>query len=244
MTWNVHKGIGGVDRRYLLERTIGVLAAINADVALLQEVDCGVPRSRRHDQAQELGEALGYAHVEYAPNVSLTAGAYGNAILSRFPIRDATNINLTWGVKKARGALCGRLAVSTPTGHRATVHVVNIHLGLSGMERRAQLATLMKADRIAHLHGSSRLILGGDTNDWAGALPVILARHGFRCASGVGRSAPKTFPAWRPVAALDKFFVRGALSTRSCGVSDVLGANTASDHRPLVCEIGLGRSRR
>src|SRR5213078_512593 len=31
VTWNIHKGIGGVDRRYSLERTISVLASLQPD---------------------------------------------------------------------------------------------------------------------------------------------------------------------------------------------------------------------
>lgn len=243
VTWNIHKGIGGVDRRYRLERVVEVLADVDADIVMLQEVDRGVPRSRRHDQAAELGAALGYDHVEYAPNVTLKYGVYGNALLSRHPIRDALNIDLTWGVKKARGALCCRLSVTTSGGHRATVHVVNTHLGLSGIERRAQVTALLAHERLRHLHGSSRIVLGGDTNDWTGALPPLLGKHGYRCATGVGRSARLTFPSWRPVAGLDKLFVRGALTARHVHVPRSKVARDASDHRPLVVDLALGSTR-
>lgn len=243
VTWNIHKGIGGVDRRYRLERVVDVLAHVDADVVLLQEVDQGVPRSRRHDQSEELAAALDYEHVAYAPNVSLKRGAYGNALLSRHPVHDPLNIDLTWGPKKSRGALCCRLAVTASGGHRATVHVVNVHLGLAGIERRAQLAALLGHDRLRHLTGSSRVVVAGDTNDWAGALPALLGKHGYRCATGVGRAARQTFPAWRPVAGLDKLFVRGALTIRGSHVPRGRSARTASDHLPLVVDLALGRTR-
>lgn len=45
LTCNIHKGIGGVDRRYRLQRVISVIAAYRADVVLLQEVADSVPQS-------------------------------------------------------------------------------------------------------------------------------------------------------------------------------------------------------
>ena len=57
LSYNIHKGIGGVDRRYDLERIVETINYYRPDVALLQEVDDGVPRSRRHAQAELLAEA-------------------------------------------------------------------------------------------------------------------------------------------------------------------------------------------
>ncbi len=47
LTYNIHKGIGGVDRRYRLDRTIAAIRHVVPDIIMLQEVDEGVPRSRR-----------------------------------------------------------------------------------------------------------------------------------------------------------------------------------------------------
>ena len=44
LTWNIHKGIGGSDRRYAMYRIFDVIEAENPDIVLLQEVDSGVPR--------------------------------------------------------------------------------------------------------------------------------------------------------------------------------------------------------
>ena len=53
-TYNIHKGIGGRDRRYRLERVVEVIAAEQPDVILLQEVDRHVRRSRFDDQPKLL----------------------------------------------------------------------------------------------------------------------------------------------------------------------------------------------
>ena len=46
LSYNIHKGIGGRDRRYRLERVLEVIAREEPDVVCLQEVDRHVRRSR------------------------------------------------------------------------------------------------------------------------------------------------------------------------------------------------------
>ena len=100
VTWNIHKGIGGIDRLYRLERVIAALRALSPDLALLQEVSDDFPRSRFHDQAEMLSEALGMRHMAFHPEHRFDMGGYGNAILSRWPLYDVHHIDLTIGRKK------------------------------------------------------------------------------------------------------------------------------------------------
>lgn len=239
LTWNIHKGIGGVDRRYDLARTVSVLRHHDADVVLLQEVDEGVPRSRREAQAAELAERLGYPHWTFVPNVRLKHGHYGNATLSRHPIRDWRNHDLTLAPKKARAALHTEVHVEQ-AGRRRTLHVLNMHLGLSGLERRWQVARLLDVLASDHVGPRSRVVLAGDTNDWAGALAGgALGREGFACVTGRRTRAVRTFPAWRPVGALDKVFVRGPLRIDHVARSRLALAARASDHLPVVVDLTL-----
>ena len=84
LSYNIHKCIGGVDRRYEPERIAGVISAQEPDVLLLQEVDAGVPRSNGDRQVDILGELVGMRYRTWFPNVDVRGGGqYGNAILSR-----------------------------------------------------------------------------------------------------------------------------------------------------------------
>ena len=75
LSYNIHKGIGGRDRRYRLERVIQVIEDQNPDLICLQEVDRHVARSRHDDQPRKLIEAFhAQAHL-YQLNVRLKAGA-------------------------------------------------------------------------------------------------------------------------------------------------------------------------
>ncbi|MGI9428758.1 MAG: endonuclease/exonuclease/phosphatase family protein, partial [Bythopirellula sp.] len=120
VTYNIHKGIGGVDRRYRLERIVETLQHFEADIVCLQEVDDGVPRSRREDQAKVLSESLAMPYLAYQRNVRLKQGCYGNAILSRFPLADITHVDLTVPLKKRRRALLTHCRLHF-AGHRRTV---------------------------------------------------------------------------------------------------------------------------
>src|SRR5687767_10328727 len=111
LTWNVHKGLGGLDRAYAPWRVTEVIRYHNPDIVLLQEVTEGVPRFRRDRQAQAWAAALGYPHVIFAPDVHLVSGRWGNAILSRYAIRHWVHVNLSFPLKKRRGAIVADLDV-------------------------------------------------------------------------------------------------------------------------------------
>ncbi len=74
-TYNIHKGIGGLDRRYQPARIAETLARYNPDIVLMQEVDDGVPRSRMHCQVEWFAEALEMRHHAFQRNVQLTRRA-------------------------------------------------------------------------------------------------------------------------------------------------------------------------
>ena len=81
LTYNIHKCIGGVDRRYDPLRVAHVIARYDPDLIMLQEVDQHARRSNTDRQVDLLGDFLGLRHRTYFPNVKLrSGGAYGNAI--------------------------------------------------------------------------------------------------------------------------------------------------------------------
>src|SRR5439155_13831695 len=139
LSYNIHKGIGGRDRRYRLERIIQVIEDENPDLICLQEVDRHVPRSRHDDQPKRLTEAFhARAHL-YQLNVRLKIGGYGNLVLSRWPFRRHHQISLCLKKRKPRGAQMA--VVDTPEG---PMHLVHWHLGLAERERHWQTQHLLE----------------------------------------------------------------------------------------------------
>lgn len=238
LTYNIHKGIGGIDRRYRVERIVEVLEALHADVLFLQEVDDGVPRSRRHRQVDVIGDALGFDHRAFQANVSLTRGVYGNAILSRFPLHDVHDLDLTVPLKKRRRALVARCAVRD--GRRHTLLLVNAHLGLAGYERRMQVRRVVMHLEALHLRRSTPRVFGGDFNEnWRGLGRRLLEPAGFAPA---GPRSP-TFPAALPVRQLDHVAVAGEVGVHHAFVGHSALARQASDHLPVVVDLDLDEAR-
>jgi endonuclease/exonuclease/phosphatase family metal-dependent hydrolase len=232
LTYNIHKGVGP-DRRYRLERVITVIKAESPDLICLQEVDRNVRRSRRDDQPALLAEKLGATVRLYQLNVPRGEGGYGNLLLSRWPFRDTRQISLSYKRHIPRGAQLA--VVDTPEG---PLHLVHIHFGLSGRERRWQAAQLLES---LEFQASSRLptLIAGDSNDWRNTLSKrILIPNGFRQATAPTRRY-RTFPAFLPLAAIDKIFYRGALVGVETRVVRGRLARRASDHLPVVCDFHL-----
>ena len=234
LTWNIHKGIGGVDRRYDLGRTIVTIRHYQPDIAFLQEVDHGVPRSKFDRQAELLSASLELEHQAFQSNVRLKRGSYGNAILSRFPFQSDWNVSLKVPLKKNRRAIVAKLQIPLADGHR-TLIVGNTHLGLAGYERKQQLRMLLAADPLCHAHHDTPIILGGDMNDVYHSLDANLFRSGFHSAT---RNA-KTFPAFMPVRGLDRLYYRGAVQLDHAFVGQLALAREASDHLPVVADFEL-----
>ena len=92
MTYNVHSCVGknGKASPSLIAE---VIAHYNPDVAALQELDIGLIRSGRIDQAQIIAKDL-KMDFHFHPSLSIEKGHYGNAILSRHPMRHSPIVNI------------------------------------------------------------------------------------------------------------------------------------------------------
>ena len=169
VSWNIHGGVGRDGRRDL-DRVARVLREARCDAAALQEV--GDPHrsvqgeDRSHevaDHAAHLGKLLGW-YVAYGPTLVLAGRPYGNAVLSRHPIVRVRNYDLSVRGHEPRGCLRADLDL----GGRA-LHLFNLHLGLSGGERRRQAAMLLSADL---LRDAARLA-GVRQATWPAKFPLL-----------------------------------------------------------------------
>jgi endonuclease/exonuclease/phosphatase family metal-dependent hydrolase len=242
LSYNIHRAIG-VDRRFLPERIASIIGYYNPDIAMLQEVDEGAPRSRELDLARELARALDFQHYAIGHNVRLRKGRYGNATLSRWPIRRERNIDLTIGFMRRRGCQHTRIAVRTPAGGTRRLEVFNLHLGLSARERERQMALLVRSREFAALPFQVPTLIAGDTNDWRSLLrPIFVDMLGFRSATGGNDTRERpiaTFPSFFPQGALDRVYYRGPLRLASARRCRLALSRVASDHLPVIVDFDL-----
>lgn len=233
LSYNIHKGIGGRDRRYRLARIIDVIAAQNPDILCLQEVDQGARRSRFDDQPALLAEAFFGAGNAYKMNVTLKQGGYGNLLLSRWPLLQSHDIDLQMGWRKKRSAQV--VEIASPTG---PLVVVNHHLGLAEHERHWQIRTLLDSAPMQALADRPTVVIG-DFNDWRNKLHKGLLKEAHFSRVSAPPSRFRSFPAWLPAGSLDKAFIRGDITLIGAHIVRSQLAREASDHLPLVVDISV-----
>ncbi len=133
-----------------------LLAELEPDVVALQEVDVGVQRTGRLDQAAVLAERLGMKRV-FAGAIKRGGGDYGVALLSRFPITRAERIELRSGA-----ALEPRVAIDASVCvNGREVRVVSVHADMFPWSAEANSRDLARALAARSL---TPAIVAGDLN--------------------------------------------------------------------------------
>jgi endonuclease/exonuclease/phosphatase family metal-dependent hydrolase len=192
VVWNMERGRAP-------ERWAEIAAVRDADVLLLCEIDDGMARSGNLDVPAALAERL-RMHYAYAPNYfELTRGTraerkathglvnlrgfHGNAILSRWPLRDVRRLPLPvefdW-FRHYERRIGTRVALrATLDGPRGalTVAVAHLEAFATPAQRARQMRVLLES-----LDDAPRVLVGGDFNtlgirpDWGGALRLLRQR--------------------------------------------------------------------
>ena len=175
-TYNIHKA-HSMRGCHLNELKNG-LKEMGADLICLQEVqDLNTKRSSatlsEHGDSQVAAlQANLYPHIAYGANAIYDHGHHGNAILSKYPIQQWRNIDVSDHRLEQRGIL--HATVDHP--QLGEVHVINSHFGLFKVSRVRQAQAL-----IYHVRESvpkhAPLIVAGDSNDWNLHVHRLLTRE-------------------------------------------------------------------
>ena len=219
-TYNVH-GAVGIDGRLAPERIGAVLGEIDADIFARQEVPlggCDAP-----NVLDILQRMTGLNAVE-GPTLDTAARRYGNAVLTRFPVRAVRTLDLSFRSREPRGALDADIDCGGEVWR-----VVATHLGLASSERRAQVEQVLQSFDTPAMP----VILLGDLNEWFvyGRTLRRLVTHFYRA------SAPRTFPTRYPLFALDRIWVHPGERLIRVDAHRSALARIASDHYPLIAHI-------
>jgi endonuclease/exonuclease/phosphatase family metal-dependent hydrolase len=230
-TYNIHR-CRGMDRRTLPQRIAEVIREMDADVVALQEVVGAGPSGA--GQAEEIGAALGMGWVMHSVR-QLRNHAFGNVVLSRFPIVHHGQYELTWRTCEERA--CQRVDIELDAG--CLLHVYNVHLGTAVLERRYQAARLAS---FVHDHRikAPKVILG-DFNEWMKGLATRTLSSLFKSIDILEHlKRRRTYPGLFPVLHLDHIYYEGDVTVRSLQLVRTRKALIASDHLPLVADLRIG----
>jgi endonuclease/exonuclease/phosphatase family metal-dependent hydrolase len=229
-TYNIHR-CRGLDGRTRPDRIAAVLRSIDADVVALQEVIGAGPHGGGH--AEEIGAALGMGWTMSSARL-LRGHQFGNAVLSRFPITQHLEHDLSWKTCEAR--CLQRVDVAVNGG---TLHVYNVHLGTAILERRHQAQRL--ATIVLDRHVAGPKIVLGDFNEWMRGLATTLlsARLNSVDLRNFLRRR-RTYPGLFPVLHLDHIYYAGRVEVEGIELPRTRLTLVASDHLPLVADVRVG----
>lgn len=167
LTVNIHKSFGALGRRFVLHDLREAVRAVNADLVFLPELQ-GVDSRHSARVAEwppephyEFLAATLWPQFAYGRNAVYPSGHHGNAVLSRYPIVDHQNHDVSIGTHEARGLLHCKLCVP---GIDGLIHAVCVHLSLFESHRRQQTWRLCKL--VNDTPEASPVLLAGDFNDW------------------------------------------------------------------------------
>lgn len=238
-TYNIHKGFSHFNRRVVLHELRERLRELNADIVFLQEVQGAHVRhgARFHNypdgaQHEFLAQDI-WPHAAYGKNSAYEAGHHGNALLSRFPILQTLNRDISAHRFERRGLLHCEIELAS----RQVVHCLCVHLGLFAKGRRTQTETLIEYVR-NEIPPDVPLIIAGDCNDWRNQMSHAMAgelnMHDVFHLQG-GKPA-RSFPANLPLFRLDRIYVRG-FSVQQCDVHVGGAWRRLSDHAALSVRL-------
>ncbi|MCU1289223.1 MAG: Endonuclease/exonuclease/phosphatase [Acidobacteria bacterium] len=232
-TYNIHK-CKGLDLQTSPLRIADVLREIDADIVALQEVVSVQNGAAKDDQARFIAGELGFDY-RIGENRRHLGGLYGNVILSRFPIKETRNHDITVPGREPRGCLHADIQVNS----NDYLHIYNIHLGTAFFERRKQAIRLLDAEILNRDHYAPRIMLG-DFNEWTRGLASRLLKSHFRSAD-LREHLPRkrTYPGIFPFLHLDHIYYDNHLKIENAFVHRTRLALVASDHLPLVADFCL-----
>lgn len=171
VSYNIHKGRSATgSRESLADLRLG-LYNLRPDLLFLQEVQ---GRNQQHVSLDAQHESLGAAlcmETAYGCNAIHDQTDHGNALLSRYPILNHENQDISDHKMEQRGLLHAVVDIdNTP------VHCLVVHLGLFAGGRSRQVAALL--ERIKRLVPEDEpLLVAGDFNDWNNRLAPLFVQQ-------------------------------------------------------------------
>lgn len=224
-TYNVHRwtGVGTRGGGPDPERAAFVISEIGADVLALQEV---IRPFAGEDPLIRLADQL-RLHLAFVTTRIHKHGELGNAILARWPIASASLLDLNFSRIERRTAVAAQLASGA-----GPLSLVATHLAIVDRTRHRQVRHLLD-----HPQLQGPVILLGDMNLWR---PNDKATRTLEAELPTHSEIdwPASFPAGRPVLALDRIYARGA-KVIEVRAHQSPAARRASDHLPVVAKVAL-----
>jgi endonuclease/exonuclease/phosphatase family metal-dependent hydrolase len=223
-----------MDRKVMPGRIAEVIAEFHPDIVGLQEVLSVETEHREDDQPRYLAECLSM-ELALGEVRRLYGGAYGNVVLSRFPLQGLCTFDLSAPGREQRGCLL--TDVQLPSGD--VLHLFNFHLGTAFMERRWQARHIFQTALLRSRDLPGPRIVVGDFNEWTRGLASATFAAELRGADIRLRLKQRTYPGFLPFLHLDHIYYDDDLVLEHVFLHRSRKALVASDHLPLVADFAV-----
>ncbi len=228
-SYNIHQCIG-LDGRRDVARIGRVLGSLDTQLIGLQEVGTDFEGGKKSGQMEYLAKATGLQAIA-GHTIERQTGPFGNVLLTGWKVLDSRLLDLSVPGREPRGAIDADLVIDG-----AMVRVIVTHLGLRAAERRYQVRRLLEA--LSHRQSRFIVVLG-DINEWvlrSRPLRWLYARFGKP-------PAPRTFPSWFPIFALDRIWALPREVVLDVHAHATPLTRIASDHLPVKATIAVDSER-
>ncbi len=230
MSYNIHHG-AGLDGKVDFQRIADLIKREQADIVALQEVDKGARRTEGRDCPAELAALTGMTCV-FSNNFHFQGGEYGNAVLTRFPVKRWTNRHYQMPrPDEQRGLLQVVLDV-----HGCELVFLDTHVDYRS-DDTGRLGNVAEILEVTQACRGRPVILCGDFNDTPGSrMHQKLAQAFTDTWTVAGAGDGFTIPAEKPAKRIDFIWLSKGSAVQP--VKAWVPETRASDHLPVVVEFG------
>ena len=196
----------------------------NIDIVGLQEIDNGCSRTHGLDIAKLVAEATGFDYYYFSKAIDYQGGAYGSAIISKYPIAESSTVMLPRDV--AADPEDRVVGICTINVNGSNIKFLNAHLTHTGEGEAARAEQFKK---IAEVIGDDiGFILTGDFNTVDMSLHTSIPN-----TNTVNKGQYKSFMS---TSAIDNIILESNWRIMGSGMNDAVDTGH-SDHNMLWAEV-------
>ena len=226
MSYNIHHG-ADKDERNTLDSIGYFILGTKAQLVGLQEVDSVCSRSGQIDQMKRLAAITGM-HYAFVRHFAYQGGAYGQGILSRYPIKKVENIRLSLLKPDSLRQSLALLVAEVDIPGQGRVLFANAHFSLDAATRLKQAEEVLQYLKKRKLPA----IFVGDLNATPEQPEIRLHLTQLTAASDLDQPS---FPTEAPDKTIDYIFFNSRLKGKP--LQSKVPPIPHSDHLPVLSTI-------
>lgn len=248
LSFNIHKGLSAFNQSLTIGDIKTAILEEAPDLVCLQEViGEHIGHQEKYDnwpdesQYEYLADTI-WKYYSYAQNAVYPEGHHGNLVLSKFPIVEWDNYDISTNNMEKRGILHTKIKIpknEQDNDQDLFLHTFCTHLNLTQRGRNKQYE--MFKDKVNELSkGHEPVIIAGDFNDWnKKSGPIFEETLGMKevFKEKYGNYA-KTFPSFLPFLSLDRIFIKN-INLINCETKNQGIWRKLSDHVGLIAELEI-----